>query len=98
MATYFKVGDKVTVRSDLKDGKTCFMSDGMVSDVFVSSMERLCGQQVTIESAGAKYRIAEFGANWTDEMFEEYAFRDLPWLNKELSPATDEEWMHLFMS
>lgn len=98
MATYFKIGDKVTVRSDLKDGDECRMMDGIVSDVFVSGMEKLRGQQVTIKSVGSKYLIREFGCNWTDEMFEEYAFRDLPWLNKELNPATDEEWMHLFMS
>lgn len=66
----YKVGDRVVVRSDLQVGKTYCMADGITRDGFVDNMERFRGHVVTIRCVDSKYRISEYGYNWTDEMFE----------------------------
>lgn len=68
----FHVGDIVTVRPDLVENNIYYMENRFYSDSFVSSMMPLRGKRVTITSCYSKYRIAESGCNWTDEMFEEY--------------------------
>ena len=66
----YEVGDKVTIREDLfEDGQ--YGSDNVCDD-----MLQLCGKTVTIEETNVfgfedKYRIAEYGYNWTDDMFVE---------------------------
>lgn len=72
--TKYKVGDRVTVRKDLKAGKYYHMKhDPSIMDVVAGTMTEFAGRRVTIKSIafGGKYRIEEGGFNWTDEMFEE---------------------------
>jgi hypothetical protein len=69
----YKVGDKVKVRSDLREGKTCGAA------TFVVDMFPMCGKVAEIsevrETYGSYY-IKDFGYNWTDEMFEELVKED----------------------
>ena len=64
----YKVGDKVKVRSDLKEGE-------LESGMFVTrNMAELAGKTLTISDLsynGTRYDIKESGGFWTDEMFEE---------------------------
>lgn len=89
--SFFSKGDKVTVRRDLIIDKEYFMEDGFTADTFVGGMGRFLGREVTIKSAnrGGKYTIEEYGCNWTDEMFEEYFYRNHGIL--EVDAATEEE-------
>lgn len=70
--TFFKPGDRVTVRSDLIQGDQYYMSDSQYCDSVVDGMMTMLGKTVTISDASWRYRIEECGYNWTDEMFEEY--------------------------
>ena len=45
-------------------------------DSFVLDMEEWKGEVLTISSVDKKYRVAETGWNWTDEMFEGIAEDD----------------------
>ena len=72
----YSVGDRVIVRSDLKEG-TYYMRSGSssrpIADYVIDNMLALAGSIVTIKSVNrnnsGKYRIEEFDCNWTDEMF-----------------------------
>lgn len=66
----YKVGDRVRVRSDLKE-----IDDYRVYGIGTNSeMVRMAGKVVTISHVGSSsYRIEEYGYLWTDEMFEGYA-------------------------
>lgn len=66
----YKVGDRVRVRHDLKTRVTYNMAGSDVCDTATRDMIALAGQVVTIKACGYKYRIAECGWNWTDEMFD----------------------------
>lgn len=71
--TKYKIGDKVRVRKDLKDGKVYRMEVSKVGDTFTNSMGWSRGKEVTIKeiTAGGKYHIeGDVGYNYTDEMFE----------------------------
>lgn len=71
MALY-NPGDRVVVRHDIEENRRYFMvGDHTISDVATSGMVRLAGQVCTIGEVTSygKYRIKEYGANWTDEMF-----------------------------
>lgn len=72
-----KVGDKVKIRSHKSIEKEFVGTDegfrGPSGIYFVSSMEKYCGETVTITNVhSAGYRIKEDGGmwNWTDDMFE----------------------------
>lgn len=73
----FKVGDKVRVRKDLKEGQRYYMEDKKVCNAFVRPMNRLKGRVVTISKIlGSQYVVEECPLGvfceyfWTDEMFE----------------------------
>lgn len=73
----FKVGDKVRVRKDLKEGQRYYMEDKNVCNAFVRPMNRLKGRVVTISKIlGSQYVVEECPLGvfceyfWTDEMFE----------------------------
>ena len=66
----YKVGDRVRVRKDLKDGALYG-----AQSYFDIDMKCMLGKTVTIASASQKgYTIKEFGWMWTDEMFEPTPF------------------------
>lgn len=71
MAKY-KVGDKVRVRSDLKEDKWYSMEDDSHSNVVTGSMAKLRGEIVTIiKIEDGQYRIEGSSyVKWTDRMFE----------------------------
>lgn len=70
MAKY-KVGDKVRVKSDLVLDEAYYMEDKKEYNRFVSGMDKLRGQIVTIKSISCgQYRIEEHFCSWTDDMFE----------------------------
>lgn len=77
----YKIGDKVRVRKDLKEGQRYYMADKKVHNCVVNAMEGLKGQVVTIseKTPGGQYHVKEcpcgiFGEYcWTDEMFESVA-------------------------
>ena len=73
----YKIGDKVRVRKDLKEGQRYYMEDKKKSNVFMCPMNRLKGQVVTIaEIIDHQYAIKECANagigvfRWVDEMFE----------------------------
>jgi len=61
-----KIGGKIRVRKDLVEGKR------YGDDAFVIGMQVMLGKIVTIKQiiSPDKYRIEEYGMNWTTEMFE----------------------------
>lgn len=63
----YKVGDKVRIRSDLKE-----IDDYRVYGIGTNSeMVGMAGKVVTISHVGSSsYRIEEYGYLWTDKMFE----------------------------
>lgn len=71
----YKIGDVVTVRSDLSDDECYYMDDGVTWNGVAFDMVGYAGEVVTIsEYAGnGQYRIAEDDGEWywTDEMFED---------------------------
>ena len=87
----FRPGDVVTVRNDLElSGRYC-MDGHKKMDSFVHGMDNFRGKKVTIEAIIAgKYRIAEHGCNWVDEMFEEYFSDPDKWLREAELPAVDD--------
>lgn len=63
----YKVGDKVRIRSDLKET----MNNAIYGVSVNSEMVKLAGKMVTIDHVNEKiYTIKEYGFAWTDEMFE----------------------------
>ena len=75
--TFFKPGDRVTVRHDLIRYRQYYMSDSITCDSVVDDMMTMRGKIVTISgNTFGKYRINESGYNWTDDMFEEFANRN----------------------
>lgn len=75
----FKVGDKVRVRGDLKNGERYHMASKKISEVAMGPMVDLKGQIVTISgiTSSGMYTVKEcplLGVSiryrWTDEMFE----------------------------
>ena len=74
MSTKYKVGDKVTVRRDLKpDVRYKNYNDPIHDDVAVGNMFRYIKKQITIEriTQNLKYVCKECPSYfWTDEMFE----------------------------
>lgn len=63
----YKVGDKVRIRSDLKET----MNNAIYGISVNSEMVKLVGKMVTIDHVNKKiYTIKEYGFAWTDEMFE----------------------------
>lgn len=63
----YKVGDKVRVRSNLKET----MNNAIYGVSVNSEMVKLAGKMVTIDHVNEKiYTIKEYGFAWTDEMFE----------------------------
>lgn len=69
-----KIGDVVTVRSDIDADKYYYMEDGSACDSFGHGMYYYCGKPVTISGySNGKYLIKEdggfYGYYWTDEMF-----------------------------
>lgn len=63
----YKVGDKVRIRSDLKET----MNNAIYGVSVNSEMVKLAGKMVTIDHVNKKiYTIKEYGFAWTDEMFE----------------------------
>lgn len=63
----YKVGDKVRIRSDLKET----MNNAIYGISVNSEMVKLAGKMVTIDHVNEKiYTIKEYGFAWTDEMFE----------------------------
>ena len=75
---FFKPGDRVTVRTDLKLWDVYFMDGHHISDSVNDTMMKMLGRTVTIDAmlSNGKYGIAECAHNWTDEMFEEYINRN----------------------
>ncbi|MCY9737492.1 hypothetical protein M5X17_27705 [Paenibacillus alvei] len=79
MATKYSIGDKVKVRDDLKIGKVYRMNSVEGEEVFVETMSKLCGREVTIKKIvatrfGHFYFVEEDAIvkfSWTDEMFED---------------------------
>jgi hypothetical protein len=67
----FKVGDKVRIRKDLKEGRY-YSEDGKKFDYANDRMARLAGEVVTIKSMFSEnsYLIEEFDWSWVDGMFE----------------------------
>lgn len=66
----YKVGDKVRVRSDLKNVDS-YKIYGVGTN---KEMERMAGKIVTIDSVGSDcYKVKECNYVWTDKMFEGYA-------------------------
>lgn len=65
----YKVGDRVRVRSDLKE-----TDDYRVYGIGTNSeMVRMAGKVVTISHVGSSsYKIEGYGYFWTDKMFEGY--------------------------
>ena len=64
----YKVGDTITVRSDIKAGDMLSTKSNITKE-----MEKFAGEKVTIEAVGHSiYLIVEDGCAWawTDEMFE----------------------------
>ena len=69
----YKVGDRVKVRSDLKNGERYYDDTVDVHDSFVGTMKELLGKIVTIKAiCNDKYTLKEDPNKWvwTDEMFE----------------------------
>lgn len=68
----FKVGDKVRVRSDLKEDKWYSMEDDSRRNVVTGSMAKLRGEIVTIiKIEDGQYKIEGSSyVKWTDRMFE----------------------------
>lgn len=64
----YKVGDKVRIRSDLKET----MNNAIYGISVNSEMVKLAGKMVTIKDIINEkiYTIKEYGFAWTDEMFE----------------------------
>lgn len=74
MNTKYKVGDKVRVRSDLKEWETYRNKNNAMTDIVTESMLNFAGKVVTIDEINNdKYIIREDHEHWcwTDEMFEE---------------------------
>ena len=78
----FKVGDKVRVRGDLKNGERYHMASKKISEVAMGPMVDLKGQIVTISgiTSSGMYTVKECLLSdastryrWTDEMFEPVA-------------------------
>lgn len=77
----FKVGDTVTVRSDLVEGKQYYMKNSKECDTFMSEMEEWRGKKVVILAIDEDNRYCitnnadegnwDIDWCWTDEMFEE---------------------------
>lgn len=66
----YKVGDRVRVRSDLRETKTIDEIEEYGTNVN-SDMVKMAGKVVTIDRAGElNYSIKEDGYIWTDRMFE----------------------------
>ena len=81
-ANKYKVGDKVIVRRDLKDGERY---GGILA---ITSMVNFRGKPVTIrdDNGGSYYYIKEFHCVWSDEMFEGLAYKPVA-----LSPEEKEK-------
>ena len=70
----YKPGDRVVVRTDLKDnyaGEYRMLDDSDEWNTVTSEMNRLAGKVVTIRKCSRQYDIEEDGGrySWTDEMF-----------------------------
>lgn len=73
----YKPGDKVTIRSDLKEYECYLMLSGPKKGkgmfCTVPSMVAQAGKVFTIEGIrenGRGYQLKEYGFGWTDSMFE----------------------------
>lgn len=71
----YKVGDIVTVRSDLREGESYYMDDGNNYNNVITEMLELRGKTVRISRVDrydGQYQLYEdlSGCYWTDEMFE----------------------------
>ena len=81
---YFNKGDIVHIRSDLADEGSYYMDGGDICDIATENMVEYAGHEVTIAGfAGQEYReytvkgpdgLGEWC--WTDEMFDEYIYRE----------------------
>jgi hypothetical protein len=72
---YFKKGDIVTAREDLRNSSGDYCMDGGKHGIGVNFiMEELAGKKVKIIRVGPRYSIDADGGQyaWTDEMFDEY--------------------------
>ena len=70
----YKIGDRIRVRKDLKKYERYYSEDKKYYETMTPGMLHLCGEVVTIKNVYPKvgvYTIAEYGWNWTDEMFED---------------------------
>lgn len=68
----FKVGDKVRVRKDLKQGDN-------FSRYVNDDMEKLAGEVVTIKFVGStSYKLEEDNWSWTDDMLLKRAVKKAP--------------------
>lgn len=93
---FFSVGDRVTVRSDL-GGKIYYMENGS-GYVTISEMLNFVGKKVTISDVFQNgYRINEFPCFWTDEMFEEYVYRNDEPGDSAFDAPPETELMSLFL-
>lgn len=90
----YKVGDKVRVRGDLKNGERYHMASKKISEVAMGPMVDLKGQIVTISgiTSSGMYTVKECSYlgisiryRWTDEMFEPVAEA----CNKKIAIITD---------
>lgn len=88
---YFRPGDVVTVRGDLKLNNEYWMDGHKKSDSFVRGMRDFLGKIVTIKAinSAGKYNIRECAFNWTDEMFVEYFCDPDEWTASTLNPIDD---------
>ena len=67
----YKVGDKVRVKMDLKEGHEYAMRDERYKRYFNDSMYRRRGKLLTIRcTVDGYYRVQENSWEWTDSMFE----------------------------
>lgn len=85
----YKVGDKVKVREDLKEG------DMYGEQMVVGNMPELAGKDVTIKKLlpeADSYTIEEKGWNWTDEMFVPSTTNHIPEVAKLLGVEIGEEF------
>ena len=90
MAKY-KVGDKVRVRSDLKEDTRYYMEKSDIGNIVNRQMLDLAGATVTIQNitSRGKYHIEESIWTWTDEMFEGLADETTDITTKEIKLEGD---------
>lgn len=76
MNCWYKPGDKVTIRPDLKEYEAYYMMSGPMNGegvyCSVPSMVAHAGKTVTIKcitEGGRGYKLQEYDFGWTDDMF-----------------------------